>query len=70
MLLCVHVTSVLFLVLAGNSALTIGFYWSYTLVTLVARSYALLVLYMVIIVDEWVFHVFSPQATNIFGRPS
>ena len=31
MLLCVHVTSVLFLVLAGNSALTIGFYWSYTL---------------------------------------
>ena len=31
MLLCMHVTSVLFLVLAGNSALTMGFYWSYTL---------------------------------------
>ena len=31
MLLCVHVTSVLFLVLAGNSALTMDFYWSYTL---------------------------------------
>ena len=30
MLLCVHVTRVLFLVLAGNSALTMGFYWSYT----------------------------------------
>ena len=30
MLLRVHVTSVLFLVLAGNSALTTGFYWSYT----------------------------------------
>ena len=34
-LLCVHVTSVLFLVLAGNSTLTMGFfYWSYT------RSYS------------------------------
>jgi len=31
MLLCVHVTSILFLVLAGNFALTMGFYWSYTL---------------------------------------
>ena len=31
MLLSVHVTSVLFLVLAGNSVLTMGFYWSYTL---------------------------------------
>ena len=38
-LLSVHVTSVL--VLAGNFALTMGFYWSYAL-TLVARSYALL----------------------------
>ena len=37
-----HMTKVLFLVLAGNSALTMGFYWSYTLFTLVARSYALL----------------------------
>ena len=27
MLLCMHVTRVLFLVLAGNSALTMGFYW-------------------------------------------
>ena len=46
MLLCVHVTRVLFLVLAGNFALTMGFYWSYTLkkITLVARSYALLLL--------------------------
>jgi len=26
-----HVTRVLFLVLAGNSTLTMGFYWSYTL---------------------------------------
>ena len=43
MLLLVHVTRVLFLVLAGNSALTMGFYWSYTLLTLVACSYALLV---------------------------
>ena len=31
MLLSVHVTRVLFLVLAGNFALTMGFYWSYTL---------------------------------------
>ena len=31
MVLSVHVTSVLFLVLAGTSALTMGFYWSYTL---------------------------------------
>ena len=31
MLLSVHMTSVLFLVLAGNFALTMGFYWSYTL---------------------------------------
>ena len=31
MLLCVHVTRVLFLVLVGNSALTMGFYWSYML---------------------------------------
>ena len=31
MSLCVHVTSVLFLVLTGNFALTMGFYWSYTL---------------------------------------
>ena len=31
MLLCMHLTSVLFLVLAGNSTLTMGFYWSYTL---------------------------------------
>ena len=38
MLLCVHMTRVLFLVLVGNSALTMGFYWSYTLY----RSYALL----------------------------
>ena len=30
MLLCVHAT-VLFLVLAGNFVLAIGFYWSYTL---------------------------------------
>ena len=29
-LLCVHVTRVLFLVV-GNFALTMGFYWSYTL---------------------------------------
>ena len=35
MLLCVHVTKVLFLVLAGNSALTMVFYWSYT-----TRSYS------------------------------
>ena len=31
MLPSVHVTRVLFIVLAGNSALTMGFYWSYTL---------------------------------------
>ena len=31
MLLSVHVTSVLFLVLAGNFTLTMGFYWSYML---------------------------------------
>ena len=31
MLLCVHVTRVLFLVLAGNFTLTMGFYWNYTL---------------------------------------
>ena len=31
MLLCVHMTSVLFLVLAVNFALTMGFYWSYML---------------------------------------
>ena len=30
-----HVTSVLFLALAGNSALTMGFYWSY-----ITRSYS------------------------------
>ena len=43
MLLSVHLTRVLFLVLAGNSALTMAFYWSYTLaLPLVARSYALL----------------------------
>jgi len=41
-LLCMHVTNVLFLVLAGNSALTMGFYWSYTLLLYIARSYALL----------------------------
>ena len=46
MLLCVHVTGVLFLVLAGNSALTMGFYWSMLhALTLVSRSYALLDLY-------------------------
>ena len=31
MLLSVHVTSVLFLVRFNNFALTMGFYWSYTL---------------------------------------
>ena len=31
MLLSMHVTSELSLVLAGNFALTMGFYWSYTL---------------------------------------
>ena len=31
MLLSVHVTSVLFLVRFNNFALTVGFYWSYTL---------------------------------------
>ena len=31
LLLCVHMTRVLFLVLAGNYALTMGFYWSYLL---------------------------------------
>jgi len=31
MLLSVHVTSVLFLVQFNNFALTMGFYWSYTL---------------------------------------
>ena len=46
MLLCVHVTRVLFLVLAGNSALTMGFYWSHTLLFLVACSYALLLMYI------------------------
>ena len=30
MLLSVHVTSVLFLVQFNNFALTMGFYWSYT----------------------------------------
>ena len=30
-LLSVHVTSVLFLVLVGNFALIMGFYWSYML---------------------------------------
>ena len=44
-LLSVHVTSVLFLVHFNNFALTMGFYWSYTLYTLVACSYALLVLH-------------------------
>jgi len=37
----VHVTSVLFLVLVGNSALTMDFYWSYTLLlqfTVLMRS--------------------------------
>ena len=38
MLLCVHVTSVLFLVLAGNSTLLLELH----ALTLVARSYALL----------------------------
>jgi len=42
MLLSVHVTSVLFLVWFNNFALTMGFYWSYTLFTLVACSYVLL----------------------------
>ena len=40
MLLSVHVTSVLFLVQFNNFTLTVGFYWS---LTLVARSYALLI---------------------------
>ena len=31
MLLCVHVTNVLFLVQFNKFALTMGFYWSYTL---------------------------------------
>jgi len=31
MLLSMHVTSVLFLVRFNNFALTMGFYWSYTL---------------------------------------
>ena len=42
MLLCMHVTKVLFLVPAGNFALTMDFYCSYTLLSLVARSYAFL----------------------------
>ena len=44
-MLSVHVTRVLFLIWFNNFALTMGFYWSYTLfhaLTLVARSYALL----------------------------
>ena len=38
-----HVISVLFLVRFNNFALTTDFYWSYTRLTVVARSYALLV---------------------------
>ena len=43
MLLSVHVSSVLFLVRFNNLALTMGFYWSYTLLLLVTCSYAVLV---------------------------
>ena len=43
MLLCAHVTSVLFLVLAGNSALSMhGLLLELHALTLVARPYALL----------------------------
>ena len=42
MLLCVHVTRVLFLVLAGNFALYYGLLLELHALTLVARSYALL----------------------------
>ena len=44
MLLCVHVTRVLFLVLAGNFTLTMGLLLELHALTLVAHSYALLVL--------------------------
>ena len=47
MLLCVHVTRVLFLVLAGNFALTMyGLLLELHTLTLVARSYALLLIIM------------------------
>ena len=40
MLLCVHVTRVLFLVLAGNSALTMGFYSSRPFLCALGTIYA------------------------------
>ena len=42
MLLCVHMNGILFLVLVGNSALTMGLLLELLGLTLVARSYALL----------------------------
>ena len=56
MLLSVHVTSVLILVLVGNSALTMRFYWSLHALTLVARSYALLHQYICLL-DYCLLHV-------------
>ena len=57
MLLCVHMTSVLFLVLAGNFTLTMGFYWSYTLL-----------LYLPVLMRSWWIYwslsvIVCPQAS-------
>ena len=52
MLLSVHVTSILFLVQFNNFALTMDFYWELHALTLVACSYALLMLEILTITNQ------------------
>ena len=65
MLLSMHVTSVLFLVRFNNSALAMGFY-----LTLVARSYALLMFYIFVWCMVFIVHVYSllPRTYRV-GNP-
>ena len=57
MLLCMHVTRVLFLVLAGNFALTMGFYWSYTLLPVLMHSWFVRSVYSHLWFIVWDHHV-------------
>ena len=72
MLLSVHVTSVLFVVLVGNSALTMGYGLVLRLhtLTLVTRSYALLFEYRLSPIDTMIeldFHGIVGNVLIIFN---
>ena len=76
MLLCVHVTNVLFLVRFNNFTLTMGFYWSYTLLLylpVLMRFWGMKLLWyriclqMIPLIKVWIKKLFWYKETKILS---